>query len=400
MTSPPVDILLAPIGKQPMPVLLPILEYAPAVTYVIPTAEVRAEAEAVRRVAKRAGHRVVVLEAVNPYRAEETAARCREVCARPELAGRRATLNISGGTAVMALGAERAAAELGLPLLYVDTDEGQIIHLSPQGDEVGRAALATRVTLEQYVSAHDATLAPAKTWGTPWSTDEAWGSGLGREPRLLEAARLLGRAGTASEALLLHVRSSFQQKADQRGLFALPPGAPATALLLLAGLVERGLIIPEGSLYRVLPDVTAEKFLEGAWLEIYVADACAASGRFDDVRSACLIIRDDGRRRVENELDVLVSSRGRVAAISCKTGGEIKASNADGKLAIYELDALLQADLMGLYARKVLITQQEKFNDALAARAYYGETCCIGGGRLADAAQIVYDHLERPQKGI
>ncbi|NCC36525.1 MAG: hypothetical protein EOM24_31610, partial [Chloroflexia bacterium] len=112
------DILIAPVGKQPMPLLLPILEYAPIATYLIPTHEVRDEAEAVRKVAKQARCRVIIIDdLVDPYRADETLARCREICTRPEVVRQRVAINLSGGTAVMALGAQHAPRELGLSMV-------------------------------------------------------------------------------------------------------------------------------------------------------------------------------------------------------------------------------------------------------------------------------------------
>lgn len=409
-----IDTLIAPVGKQPMPVLLPILEYGPARSYLIPTVESREEAKAVAQVAEQAGRRVQLMEQVNPYVAEETYRRCREVAeVLPE--GARAAINISGGTTLMALGAQQAARELGMSMVYVNTDDGVIIWLHPDGRPAGSRPLATRLSAERYAAAHSAKAGPVDHWSASWDDDPAWNAGIARKEPYLSAALMLGRSGAASARPL----QTLRRDSGRLG-FALDSPTPEE-LAVLDRLAEMGFLSRQAGATPSYALATtydrAGELLNGHWLEVYIADACARSGLFDDVRCSVKLTRTDGQRTIDNELDVLVVSRGRMAAISCKTGnefavapetvegkpvhkGEGKSKTEKRQFALFQLTELLQADLMGLYARKVLATNYPGIDHELFARAYYSETCCITGPRLSKVAQIVYDHLERPQKGI
>lgn len=391
MDSPRYDVLIAPISRQSLPVLLPILEYKPDATYLIPTTDARSETEAVRRVVKQIGGRVIVREAVGHAQAEETLARCRAVCALPQLVGRRVVINISGVPPLIAMGAQWAARELGLPMLYVHADEGEIIHIAPDGTELARAPISSQPGIEHYADAHDVTVM----------------SGPSPTESYVHAARALGQAGAASAGLLSTIRAALQQHGQQHGMFA-PMGRSAVEFTLINTLLEQQLIesLPDDGIYMVStahPQV--DTFFLGGWLRIYVADACIRSGNFDEVRCNVRLKRNQAGRTVINELDVMAISRGRLAAISCTIGSQsADAISRDARerdrQAIVDLDSLLHADLMGLAPRKVLVTNQPRLNSNLANRAYFGQTCCVSGARLPEVARIIYAHLRTPQLGL
>jgi hypothetical protein len=64
------------------------------------------------------------------------------------------------------------------------------------------------------------------------------------------------------------------------------------------------------------------------------------------------------------------------------------------RTAIYELDSLLQAELMGLYAQKLLVSNRAQLPLALVSRAHLSQTTCVTGHQLVDVARIVREHLE------
>ncbi|NTV63838.1 MAG: DUF1887 family protein [Oscillochloris sp.] len=391
MDSPRYDVLISPISRQPLLVLLPILEYKPDATYLIPTPDARSETESVRRIVRQIGGRVVVREAVGYAQATEMLARCRAICGLPQLAGRRVAINISGALPLIAMGAQWAARELGLPMLYVHVDEGEIIHIAPDGAELARAPISAQLSVEHYVDAHDVTLM----------------SGLPPADPYVQAARALGQAGTASAGLLSTIRASLQQHGQQHGMFA-PMGRSAVEFALINTLLEQQLIesLPDDGIYTVsITHPHVDTFFMGGWLRIYVADACVRSGHFDEVRCNVRLKRNQAGRTVINELDVIAISRGRLAAIACTIGSQaagtiLREAPDRDRQAVFELDGLLHADLMGLAPRKVLVTNQPRLNSNLANRAYFGQTCCISGARLPDVARIVYAHLRTPQLGL
>lgn len=123
------------------------------------------------------------------------------------------------------------------------------------------------------------------------------------------------------------------------------------------------------------------------------------SDLFDNVRISVDVKRPAKPETVVNELDVIVTRRGRLAAISCKTGTEMAPGGGNTaqekrKQAVYELDSLLQADLMGLYARKLLISNRVELAPAIRSRASHSQIRCVSGGELPNVAGIIEDHLK------
>ena len=190
------DIILATVGKQPMPILIPILQFRPASTQLIVTEEVQEVAQHIRK-ALRADQKTKSLHAyahepVNPYIVRDTYERCRAILHSPRFAGKQFAINITGGTTPMELGAHQAAEEFDVPMFYVDTDDQEIIHLSPDGEETRREDITVQVSAEVYLAAHGASVSKCKPWGKGVAEPEEWVQSF------VEAAHLLGRAGSRS----------------------------------------------------------------------------------------------------------------------------------------------------------------------------------------------------------
>jgi len=389
----PVDVMIATVGKQPMPILIPILQLGPASTQLIVTDEVQDVAQHIRE-ALRGDPKTTVLHTyshapVNPHVARETYERCKEVLHSQRFAGKRFAVNITGGTTLMNLGAQQAAREFGAPMLYVDTDDEMIVHLSPDGEEVGREDVTARVSARVYLTAHGASV----------SAREPWGRGVERQEKqflsFIEPARLLGRVGSRSERLLDAIRSAYYRP-DGVGTL---PDADGVERDLASKLAQRGLLTAlhdeaSGLSFHVVGENLVRDFLTGRWLELYVCDACVTSGLFDDVLFDVMVTRPAEPQPVRNQLDVVATWHGRLAVISCKTEREQVEDKDENKWAVYELDSLLQAELMGLYARKLLVSNRSQLREALISRARLSETKCVTGPQLIDVAHIVKQHLE------
>ncbi|MBA4157745.1 MAG: DUF1887 family protein [Gemmatimonadetes bacterium] len=372
-----------------MPVLIPTLVFRPVSTQLLVTDGVRSVGENIRD-ALRTHQDTKTLgchvhEPIRPYWPEDAAAQSDRIFTG-RYNGRRFALNVTGGTTLMALGARRAAAEHNVPLLYVDTDNGVIITLAPDGSVTGEREITVSVPTSTYLAAHSATVSAREPWGKAIERRESW-----LKP-FLEAATVLGQAGGGSERLLDVIRPVCSGGAA--GPAELPEVTTAEESLANR-LQEFGMIevARRGGSLQVQPkgDERIRQFLTGHWLELYVYRACLTSGLFDDV---CLSV--DIRRRTEsgtvvNECDVLTTLRGRLAVISCKTA---RLDHKDeNKGAVYELDSLLQAELMGLYARKVLVTNRLALRPPLRNRAGLSQIECIWGPHLPDVAQRIQSCL-------
>lgn len=390
------DVIVATVGKQPMPILIPILQFRPTFTQLIVTDEVQEVAqhirEAVRVDPKTADLPVYSHEPVNPHDARDTYERCEAILDNPRFAERQFAINITGGTTLMNLGAQKAAGEFRVPMLYVDTDDEVIVHLSPDGQETNSPEDVTvRVSAQVYLAAHGASVSLCKPWGQGIAQQEE------RVQSFVKAACLLGRAGSRSARLLDEIRAAYYGPDKIVTL----PDADAEERELAGKLAQQGLLAEprneaNGLSFHVVNERHIHEFLTGRWLELYVYDACVTSGLFDDVLLDVMVSRPAKPRPVKNQLDVVAVWRGRLAVISCKTGRRQMEDKDENKWAVYELDSLLQAELMGLYARKVLVSNRDELPLALVNRAHLSQVKCVTGPQLIDVARIVRQHLEEP----
>ena len=146
-----------------------------------------------------------------------------------------------------------------------------------------------------------------------------------------------------------------EKRGDDRGV----PPKGVIRKNLLAGvkvLTDRGFLVPAGAgnMYRYKSlAVRRELEKEGFALEALVYYALFLSGKFDDVRSN-IRIRTGSRSAgsaLEDELDVLVTQKGRVGMISCKDTRKIDISHI--------AKARMQADLYAIHAKPILVCSKE-----------------------------------------
>jgi hypothetical protein len=320
-----------------------------------------------------------VHDPVSPYDPAESEARVRSVSSG-RYREHRLALNLTGGTTLMGLGARRAAEAGDVELLYVDTDNGRIIVLSPVGEVRRQIPIEVQVSVETYLAAHGATVSPKRPWGRMVVEEAA-----SLEP-YFAAAQALGRAGSGSQRLLDALRPACSREGDGTARLEgpTPLDRELAGVLQHHGMVEEVAGGPAELRVRISDDRQHREFLTGHWLELYVYRSCSDAGFFHDVRLSVVVKREGEKKAVENECDVLVTLNGRLALISCKSGRlEHKDEN---RAAVYELDSLLQAELMGLYARKVLASNRARLPDALVDRARPSQIECIAGDHLPDVA--------------
>ncbi len=152
-------LLLSLVGEQPIPNLLPLWQFPQydAVQFAC--------TETTRPVAKALHdaiccdpqlQRLQVLEPIAiPAYAIGTARQALAAALLQHLQQNRpVTLNLTGGTKLMSLAALQAAYGTGVSLLYVSTEENQVIRLASDGAEQERLPLRVNITVEQYLRAH------------------------------------------------------------------------------------------------------------------------------------------------------------------------------------------------------------------------------------------------------
>jgi hypothetical protein len=152
-------LLLSLIGEQPIPSLLPLWQFPEytatqfaATRTTLPVAQTLAAA--IRQDAQ-----LKHIDVLEPLLLEAYAiAQARDALSAALVAhraqGREVCLNLTGGTKLMSLAALQAAFGSGVKLLYVSTEENQVIHLASDGSELARQPIQVRISIEQYLAAH------------------------------------------------------------------------------------------------------------------------------------------------------------------------------------------------------------------------------------------------------
>lgn len=129
---------------------------------------------------------------------------------------------------------------------------------------------------------------------------------------------------------------------------------------------------------------------EGDELEEKVFTQLKASGLFDDVRRNLRIYKQNGKKIVRNELDVVVTRNGRMAVISCKSGNvESDSGRRAYHQAIYELAAISRREAAGIYCGKVLVSNQLEMPQALRDRAAESNVKLVYGSELENVVNHV-----------
>ncbi len=152
-------LLLSLVGEQPIPNLLPLwqFDHYDEVQFVASktTRPVASQlCQAIERDPALQHLRPLKTLQVQPYAIGDVRARLTTALLQHQAQGKTVHLNLTGGTKLMSLAALQAAYGSGVRLLYVSTEEKQLIWLASDGSEVGREAIQVRVDVWQYLNAH------------------------------------------------------------------------------------------------------------------------------------------------------------------------------------------------------------------------------------------------------
>ncbi len=212
-------------------------------------------------------------------------------------------LNLTGGTKLMALAAQRVAEQAGWRPFYVDVDTDRVTWL----DRPGSQPLSEQLRLPHYLSGYGFKASRPQ----PPSLSEPRQRLLGElilQIGSLEQplSQLNWLAQQATDGKRLHVELDARQQ-DSRGLEA-----------ILRKFEQAGLLHLRGARLEFV-DAPALAFARGGWLEAHVFRVVAQLAQALHVRdkAANLVVED--ATGVRNELDVAFLARNRLFLIECKT---------------------------------------------------------------------------------
>lgn len=262
---------------------------------------------------------------VDAYSIESAQRTCARAIAE---SGEDVTVNITGGTKLMSIGAYQAAVSHNCPAIYVETNQKRILYQhNPDGaDDISFPAKA--LNIDDCLTAQGKTATTSRNYTA----------------KELKSARQLAQRAWAMNQLATKIREAANKRWQQIEWNNIS-GEVRNLIDMLhsQGLIQ--LVSAHGRYRKFSVSPEFEGWLGGRWLEAYVYDVGVKCG-FDDVKTGVDIFF--GNTRVGNELDVLVAHDTRLTVISCKTGKMDKNH-------LSELVTLAD-EAGGLFANAVLVT--------------------------------------------
>lgn len=277
-------------------------------------------------VAKQAGVATEVYDTfVDPFRIEDSE---RVVTKCIETAGCESSVdvNFTGGTKLMAVGAWLAAKNQGQQAVYVDTENGELLWLYPDGTCQADPIRIRNFGIDFYIEAYGEQVCKKAYVADLDPSEIEWAQAIAKEHAVIYPVvnRLNQQTKMAQKTKSGYpVRLAFRPTRRQKDLIE---------RLAAIGLWEWDVTSSTLS----LPNRERADFLNGRWVESYTASSLAQSGCFDEV-ALNITLRD-----IEGEIDVAVIRNGRLALFECK-------SNVQRSQQLAKLDSF-RKNLGGSYA--------------------------------------------------
>lgn len=265
------------------------------------------------------------------------------------------SLNVTGGTKLMAMAAHSVFATNKKRVFYVNADTDDILFLHPR-EPIHQ--LSTRIRLRDYLEAHGYTLQGKLEKPQPTAALRAL------------TDRLLDRVQSAGKAI--GQLNWLAQKAESTGLAITLPVSQANnnQLYEVIHLFEEVHLLELKDDTLSFRDEAARQFVNGGWLEWHVygalSDIAPETGLVEHAINVQVTYPDG---KTSNELDATCLHRNRLHIIETKTANLAEPGKQDSKAtdAIYKLQALLK--LGGLRTRAMLIDYRGGLSDADKRRA-------------------------------
>ena len=307
------------------------------------------------------------------------------VCSRllDQYAGEEVIVNITGGLKPMAIGAY-LAAEGRAHIIYVDTENEQIVTLEPDGrvstPEFNQYVAS--IDAEVYLRAHGKELDLHRIEQNAFTeADLEAGFALGQV--LDQAIPFLDSLRTAADAQFRARGGQAKQQPVDIPLCELKVVDSEVLNIICPGYAK--LSQREGIL-TIYPG-SRWNFLTGGWFEAYVYRSLKESGLFHDVRSKVYL------KGMDDDLDALCVYNARLAILECKSG------RGRGKQGPLHRLNMLQGNLAGIFGKAIFVTtrRHRELGKRFQERAKETRTRVIVREELTNLAEIVHKRLKEPR---
>jgi hypothetical protein len=274
---------------------------------------------------------------VDPYNIEDVVATISSLVNKYDHSDR-VLVNISGGTKPMAIGALRATHNNGATCLYTNTEDEEILKLSPDGSIERENIRIAGLDVPLYIRAYGEEVTDSKKVEDISEKEKTWARTIGDQHAIIY------------QKIIVPVMSAI--KIAQRCKSGFPITCKVTPTRrqreVINQLAQMELWLWHKDSGEILvTDSLSSTFLNGTWVEVFVAMQMHQSNYFDDVRLNIKL------RGVEGEIDVAAISNGKLALIECK-------SNVQQSQQLSKLDSLRRR-LGGPYAQAYYARASEAY---------------------------------------
>ena len=212
-------------------------------------------------------------------------------------------VNMSGGTKPMAIGALRAAQQASVPSLYTNTEDHEILWLSPDSSITPKPIQIVDFDVQSYIRVYGEKVTESKKVIDLDATKKTWAETIGSHHAVIYK-KIIGPVTSA-------IKDSWKRGTGFPILCTVKPTRRQREVV--ERLAQQGLWMWDEIANEVSITKPAASFLHGPWVEVYVAMRMQQSDCFDDVR---LNVKLEG---VEGEIDVAAVSNGRLILVECKS---------------------------------------------------------------------------------
>ena len=355
------------VSDQPIPNLTTILQFEPDKVILLATKDRSAESNRLEKVIRQKGVDVKTKE-IKPYDMNNVISVCENLI--KDYKNDEVTLNITGGTKIGTIGTYQAFYTCGKPIFYVNTQDDEIIKISPNEEKI---PININMSIRDYLAAYGFNI-----------------TNYVKEDRHINDRRHITEAivqlaikrpeliGEINRELKDIDKAVYPKKISLRN--------DRDMDLLCKKLVDYGLVERSRQTTIEIPDEDAAKYLRGFWFEEYLY-MTAKSLNVNEVKLNVEGQWDaSGKKSPRNEFDVLIAKRNRLFYISCKTANPDRyvdgTDESIGKDYLYELDALGDRAL-GLFGKKMLASARPVTNDYVKKRAEVMKIRLVDGRNIA-----------------
>lgn len=280
------------------------------------------------------------------------------------------TINLTGGTKPMSIGAYNAGFATEARLLYVDTQSEQLYYHNAAGVSSEPFNLE-KVDVDTFLRCH------GKLPGKPHPSN-----------RFSSRVKPLFSRRNSPVVTAQLIQKVAHLAIEKKPRFV--PGSAETDLSdFLTDLVELNLASQCSD--GILIGEDAFNFLNGGWLEYYVENALLETGLFMDIVCNLKVTK------IPNQIDVACTINGKLGVIECKTGS---LKGPDGQDTLSKLFALRKF-LGGTFAKSILVitSSKDSLTPEFLSRADEYVSCVMYIEQLEDLGSLIVKQLTSRSRG-